>query len=1183
MPPAAGYGAPQYMQYPPMPQQYHPHAYPQPGYPPQQFHPHGQQSQPHPQVQQQHKPSATTPPQKIKDWTPDFTEKQKIDTWFDDLDEEMSGRIGGASAVNFLKSSHLPKDVLRVIWSLADSESKGSVNRQQFYNVIRLVSIALSPIYAGAVPTVDKYNDNIYQSFALPQFSTKSDSIQTATVASQVPQISGDAALDALVAETIPQINQAPELEFHPAANPSPGVGNQHHSNPAIHNIPPTGVSTGYPHPAVVPNQHYQTQFPGHMNHPHAIPPHNHQMYPPHMHYAHYPPPQHPQAPSNGPVADEDFTEFASASVASISESNQAHNLINRQASQPNLGNDLLFDFNIDNNVNGNSHVNNPQGGPQLLQSESINATSSIPTHSSKEVDIEDDDFTDFTGATVSDTTSHVNPLPNQPQPTLQMPSPSNHTATRDMISNIAHRISSSPRNNGNSVGKSQETQNNQMPIIDVPPSVSIPQAASHPTDDAILLGPVIPNEPINNKNRLSIFDDMVELDLSANNEDWDDFAEASASNTANTIQGANNTDAMIEKAPIVHDDLFISFDSIPPMPQASHDHGTIVKSSEVLTENVSMMYETSGASTDQSHLSDDMFSDFEGAKVTNQLDVSHSIDDAKQNNSHANDTVFPSPSIAANNMTSDHVNPGLISESQRTQSNGKVADLFDAFDFVEPTQTSPQPIATSIDLFGSMSSGPIQNNIANGNSTTIADAFYFVESSETLTQPATANIDLFESQGSMQIQTTSEGNTIDDDFEADFGDFQGTEASTHIESTAKTTSSNNIIDLFDGFGDHTTMTSSISATSHVGSTARGSTSNITDLFDMSAMEMPIASNNTWTNTSFDPFGESTMISNTTETKPSIALTVPSVIMPIRVSTVSKDLDNLSHTLLLHGHVKEAWLCYQQADMKENIDILNNDKRQAVDNDELEKALELKNQIAHLTKQLYNSTEEMRWKSLCEKNGVHIDTSYSLNEDIDTIRSYNATIAGKFQSHFSSILSSSTGLRDRIIHISQAKHSYHIILALYTSHMNHLAYWENILHYIKTQILLSKELLCSKSFGSSNYPNLSPQDQDTCKKNDKFIKYIDGLYVILYAGYSMLATCKQAFVLSDKISEVESLLDEMTSSLPSIHDSPLSKEVSAIKERVSKEQTIASFDQSSRFCNLTFQHLSKGAVACFPH
>ena len=32
------------------------------------------------------------------------------------------------------------------------------------------------------------------------------------------------------------------------------------------------------------------------------------------------------------------------------------------------------------------------------------------------------------------------------------------------------------------------------------------------------------------------------------------------------------------------------------------------------------------------------------------------------------------------------------------------------------------------------------------------------------------------------------------------------------------------------------------------------------------------------------------------------------------------------------------------------------------------------------------------------------------------------------------------------------------------------------------------------------YPNLSPQDQESCKKNSKFMTYVDSLYAILSVG-----------------------------------------------------------------------------------
>ncbi|XP_056628555.1 epidermal growth factor receptor substrate 15 isoform X3 [Triplophysa dalaica] len=58
------------------------------------------------------------------------------------VDPSNSGRVAASDAALFLKTSGLADLVLGKIWDLADSECKGSLNKQQFYVALRLVACA---------------------------------------------------------------------------------------------------------------------------------------------------------------------------------------------------------------------------------------------------------------------------------------------------------------------------------------------------------------------------------------------------------------------------------------------------------------------------------------------------------------------------------------------------------------------------------------------------------------------------------------------------------------------------------------------------------------------------------------------------------------------------------------------------------------------------------------------------------------------------------------------------------------------------------------------------------------------------------------------------------------------------------------------------------------------------------
>ncbi|XP_028301211.1 epidermal growth factor receptor substrate 15 isoform X2 [Gouania willdenowi] len=64
------------------------------------------------------------------------------DKYYRQVDPTSSGRVAAADAALFLKRSGLPDLVLGKIWDLADSERKGSLNKQQFFIALRLVACA---------------------------------------------------------------------------------------------------------------------------------------------------------------------------------------------------------------------------------------------------------------------------------------------------------------------------------------------------------------------------------------------------------------------------------------------------------------------------------------------------------------------------------------------------------------------------------------------------------------------------------------------------------------------------------------------------------------------------------------------------------------------------------------------------------------------------------------------------------------------------------------------------------------------------------------------------------------------------------------------------------------------------------------------------------------------------------
>ncbi|KAJ4867870.1 Calcium-binding EF hand family protein [Raphanus sativus] len=68
----------------------------------------------------------------------------QFEAYFKRADLDGDGRISGAEAVGFFQGSGLPKPVLAQIWSLSDRSGSGFLGRQDFYNSLRLVTVAQS-------------------------------------------------------------------------------------------------------------------------------------------------------------------------------------------------------------------------------------------------------------------------------------------------------------------------------------------------------------------------------------------------------------------------------------------------------------------------------------------------------------------------------------------------------------------------------------------------------------------------------------------------------------------------------------------------------------------------------------------------------------------------------------------------------------------------------------------------------------------------------------------------------------------------------------------------------------------------------------------------------------------------------------------------------------------------------
>ncbi|KAL8172173.1 hypothetical protein V2J09_023977 [Rumex salicifolius] len=68
----------------------------------------------------------------------------QFDAYFRRADLDRDGRISGAEAVSFFQGSGLSKQVLAQIWMHADQNRIGFLGRQEFYNALKLITVAQS-------------------------------------------------------------------------------------------------------------------------------------------------------------------------------------------------------------------------------------------------------------------------------------------------------------------------------------------------------------------------------------------------------------------------------------------------------------------------------------------------------------------------------------------------------------------------------------------------------------------------------------------------------------------------------------------------------------------------------------------------------------------------------------------------------------------------------------------------------------------------------------------------------------------------------------------------------------------------------------------------------------------------------------------------------------------------------
>ncbi|XP_057517008.1 uncharacterized protein LOC130798145 isoform X2 [Amaranthus tricolor] len=154
----------------------------------------------------------------------------QFEAYFKRADLDQDGRISGAEAVAFFQGSGLTKQVLAQIWTYADQKHAGFLGRQEFFNALKLVTVAqtkreLTPeivksaLYGPASSRIPPPQINLQPS---------------ATV--QTPSISGRPAMQ--MGGMIPTVSQ--NLGYRGPSPPNQNIQQQYFSSPGNQSMRPS-------------------------------------------------------------------------------------------------------------------------------------------------------------------------------------------------------------------------------------------------------------------------------------------------------------------------------------------------------------------------------------------------------------------------------------------------------------------------------------------------------------------------------------------------------------------------------------------------------------------------------------------------------------------------------------------------------------------------------------------------------------------------------------------------------------------------------------------------------------------------------------------------------------------------------------------------------------------------------
>lgn len=273
------------------------------------------------------------------------------------------------------------------------------------------------------------------------------------------------------------------------------------------------------------------------------------------------------------------------------------------------------------------------------------------------------------------------------------------------------------------------------------------------------------------------------------------------------------------------------------------------------------------------------------------------------------------------------------------------------------------------------------------------------------------------------------------------------------------------------------------------------------------------------------------------------------------------DLERLAVTLSVKCLYNESYACILQANTLRSIEEMNESKKKAVENDDLELALKLKKDIQDKSKYLASASDEHSWITAMA-SGIKGEKLQSLCE---LVQAFNPSIALKFRNKYlDNIPKSNAPMEERMQFYASALRSIRIITAIYTSHSDHPKMWKESLEYISSYISSSINIF-------TKFQSLDIDDRAKVLKHDHVDNYLKGIISMAEVGLWISATCLEAFIddeyISTTINQISNLFNVIKKTATS---STYGKKMKSI-DQILKIGIDFSIRNNTEFCNITLR------------